>query len=794
MENNTKNKQQSFPLPPKKKKQTSDKGVKRWIKFIWLGLAALVVGIAGLFFMVSQGLLGEMPDVKELENPDIYVASEIISSDGVSLGKFEKEKVIPVKYKDLPPHLIFALQAKEDERFKEHSGIDMKSVFRAVRFGGGRGGGSTITQQLAKLLFTRNVSKNKFQRVFQKLKEWSVAVSLEKRYTKEEIITLYFNKFDFTKNANGIEMASRIYFNKHTNELTLPEAAMFVAMLEAPNANNPLKNPERAKLRRDVVLKQMLDTGYIDDNTYNQAINTPIVTDYHPVKSVNEGYSAYFKFYLRKEIDGYLKDYEKETGKSLNLFRDGLKIYVTLDSRMQKYAEEAIKQHLTVLQKNFDSEQARNPNRPYYLISKQTANDLMMAAVKRTGRYKQMKAEGMSEDSIMMDFKKPTKLSRFTWNGEEEVEMSPWDSIRYHKQIAQAGLMSMEPSTGNIKAWVGGIDWQHYQYDHVKQGKRQVGSTFKPFVYATAIMNLGYTPCTTVSNANYSKGGWNVRGGRGGGALALRDALAHSQNAVAARLIESTGVDKVIQLARDLGVQSDIPKNNTIALGSSDITIYEMLGAYSTFANFGTYTKPEMVWRIEDPNGRLIKEVKPESKEVMNEVYAYTMIYMMKGVAEYGTASSGLKRLGINAEIAAKTGTTNNNSDGWFMGITPKLATGVWVGWEDRATHFYSTGEGQGARMALPIWGYFMQRVYKDKSLGITQDDRFVKPSAYDGCNSLKGLGGYGDEGGLQTIDEVRNPRPPANNGNPDNNGQPAKKEENINDKINKTDDIDFNK
>ncbi|MDR2230360.1 MAG: transglycosylase domain-containing protein [Flavobacteriaceae bacterium] len=794
MENNTKNKQQSFPLPPKKKKQTSEKGVKRWIKFIWLALAAFVVGIAGLFFMVSQGFLGEMPDVKELENPDIYVASEIISSDGVSLGKFEKEKVIPIKYKDLPPHLIFALQAKEDERFKEHSGIDMKSIFRAVRFGGGRGGGSTITQQLAKLLFTRNVSKNKFQRVFQKLKEWSVAVSLEKRYTKEEIITLYFNKFDFTYNANGIEMASRIYFNKHANELTLPEAAMFVAMLEAPNANNPLKNPERAKLRRDVVLKQMLDTGYIDDNTYNQAINTPIVTDFHPVKSVNEGYSAYFKFYLRKEIDGYLKDYEKETGRTLNLFRDGLKIYVTLDSRMQKYAEEAIKQHLTVLQKNFDSEQARNPNRPYYLISKKTANDLMMAAVKRTGRYKQMKAEGMSEDSIMMDFKKPTKLTRFTWDGEEEVEMSPWDSIRYHKQIAQAGLMSMEPATGNIKAWVGGINWQHYQYDHVKQGKRQVGSTFKPFVYATAIMNLGYTPCTVVSNANYSKGGWNVRGGRSGGSLALRDALAHSQNAVAARLIESTGVDKVIQLARDLGVQSDIPKNNTIALGSSDITIYEMLGAYSTFANFGTYTKPEMVWRIEDPNGRLIKEVKPESKEVMNEVYAYTMIDMMKGVAEYGTASSGLKRLGINAEIAAKTGTTNNNSDGWFMGITPKLATGVWVGWEDRATHFYSTGEGQGARMALPIWGYFMQRVYKDKSLGITQEDRFVKPSTYDGCNSLKGLGGYGDDGGLQTIDEVRNPRPPSNNGNPDNNGQPAKKEENINDKINKTDDIDFNK
>ena len=792
MENNTKNKQQSFPLPPKKKGKPSNKGVGRWIKFIWLGLAALVIGITALFFMVSQGLLGEMPDVKELENPDIYVASEIISSDGVSLGKFEKEKVIPIKYKDLPPHLIFALQAKEDERFKEHSGIDMKSIFRAIRFGGGRGGGSTITQQLAKLLFTKNVSKNKFQRVFQKLKEWSVAVSLEKRYTKEEIITLYFNKFDFTKNANGIEMASRIYFNKHTNELTLPEAAMFVAMLEAPNANNPLKNPERAKVRRDVVLKQMLDTGYIDDNTYTQAINTPIVTDYHPIKSVNEGYSAYYKFYLRKEIDGYLKEYEKQTGKSLNLFRDGLKIYVTLDSRMQKYAEEAIKQHLTTLQKNFNAEQARNPNRPYYLISKKTANDLMMAAVKRTGRYKQMKAEGMSEDSIMLDFHKPTKMNRFTWDGEEEVEMTPWDSIRYHKQIAQAGLMSMEPSTGNIKAWVGGIDWQHYQYDHVKQGKRQVGSTFKPFVYAAAIMNLGYTPCTPISNATYIKGNYKVAG-RGGTPM-MKDALAFSQNTVALRLIDATGVDKVIQLARDLGVQSDMPRNSTIALGSSDITIYEMLGAYSSFANFGTYTKPEMVWRIEDSNGRLIKEVKPESKEVMNEVYAFTMIDMMKGVAEYGTASSGLKRLGINAEIAAKTGTTNNNSDGWFMGITPKLATGVWVGWEDRATHFRSTGEGQGARMALPIWGYFMQRVYKDKSLGITQDDRFVKPSAYDGCNSLKGLGGYGDEGGLQTIDEIRNPRQPSDKDPSENNGQQGKKEENINDKINKSDDIDFNK
>lgn len=786
---NAGNKGKTFPLPPKNKKNGS---WKRWVKFIWIGLIAVVLGISGLFFAVSQGFLGEMPDVKELENPDIFVASEIISSDGVILGKFEKEKTQPIVYKDLPPYLIYALQAKEDERFKEHSGIDLKSILRAIRYGGDRGGGSTITQQLAKLLFTKNPSKNPIKRGIQKLKEWSVAVSLEKRYTKEEIITLYFNKFDFTYNANGIEMASKIYFNKKTSELTLPEAAVFVAMLEAPIANNPMRNPERAKRRRDVVLQQMLETGYIDQATYDKAASTPIQVDYHPIKNINADYSAYYKFYLRKEIDKYLESHEKETGKKLNLYKDGLKIYVTLDSKMQKYAEEAIKEHLTDLQKRFDAEQRGRKDRPFYYLSSKQINDVMMQAVRRTSRYKLLKAEGMAEDSIIMEFKKPIKTSRFTWNGEEEVEMSPWDSIRYHKQIAQAGLMSMVPGTGEIKAWVGGIDWQHFQYDHIKQGKRQVGSTFKPFVYATAIMKLGMTPCSTVSNGTYDHKGWHIPGR--GGMLTLKDALAHSQNPVAARLIEMTGVDAVIQTARDLGVTEDIPRNNTIALGSSDITIYEMLGAYSTFANYGNYSKPEMIWRIEDANGRVIKEVNVEPKEVMNPMYAYTMIELMKGVTQYGTASGELGRRGISkaVEIAAKTGTTQNNSDGWFMGITPKLATGAWVGWEDRATHFYGTGEGQGAKMALPIWAIFMKKVWADKSLGITPDDKFTRPSDWkDGCSNLKGLGeGYGDDGGLQTIDEIKNPRPadPA----PKNNTE--KKEENINENLHSSDNVDFNK
>ncbi len=783
---NKKAENKTFPLPDKRKAKS---GIRKWIKFIWIGFLAVVLGISGLFFAVSQGFVGDMPDVKELENPDIYVASEIYSSDNVLLGKFEKEKTKPVTYKQLPPYLVYALQAKEDERFKEHSGIDLKSIARAIFFRGDRGGGSTITQQLAKLLFTGERSQNKIQRSFQKLKEWCVAVSLEKRYTKEEIVALYFNKMDFLFNAKGIEMASRVYFNKSVNQLTLPEAATFVAMLEAPRRNNPYRNPERAKTRRDVVLEQMEKTGYIDNETYKTAVATPVVVDFHEIKTVEEGYSAYYKYYLRKEIQQYLESYEKETGKELNLYKNGLKIYVTLDSRMQKYAEEAIKEHLTDLQRNFDGEMRRNPNRPYYNLSKTQINDLMIAAVKRTGRYKQLKAEGMSEDSIMMDFRQPTKMTRFTWQGEEEVEMSPWDSIRYHKQIAQAGLMSMEPATGDIKAWVGGINWQHFQYDHVKQGKRQVGSTFKPFVYATAIMHLGMTPCSAVSNASYSKGSWHVKGG--GGSVTMKEGIAKSLNPVAIRLAEMAGTENVIQLARDLGVTSPIDKHLPMALGTSDITIYEMLGAFSTFANFGNYTKPEMIWRIEDANGRVIKEVKPVVKEVMNEMYAYTMLDLMKGVTEFGTASGELRRRGIPAsvEIAGKTGTTQKNSDGWFVGIVPKLATDVWVGWEDRATHFWSTGEGQGAKMGLPIWAIYMKKVFADKALNIRPEDKFIKPANWTGsCSDLNNLrNGYGDEGGLQSIDELKNPVKEV----PD---KPVKKEDNSNEAINSSEDIDFNK
>lgn len=785
--NTNKDKKPTTPLTPQqKKKQFIIKGLKWFWGLFFGGILSIVL----LFLFTSWGLFGSMPDVRELESPDIYVASQIISSDGQIIGKFEKEKRIPVEYKDLPPQLVYALLAKEDERFREHSGIDQKALFRAIRYMGSRGGGSTISQQLAKLLFTDDPASNKIERAFQKLKEMIIAVKLEKLYTKEEIITMYLNKFDFLYNAKGIETASQVYFNKHTKDLTLPECATFIAMLENPSLNNPKRNPAKAKERRNVVLQQMLKLKFISDEEYNSVASTDVKIDYRPVKEVGEGYSAYFKYALQKEVNAVLEEYEKQTDKKYDLYKDGLKIYVTLDSRMQQYAEEAIEKHVRFLQSRFNAEQRGRQYAPFYQSSipgsmalPQLYAKLMTDAMRRTGRYKLLKQQNKSEEEIMADFRKPIDMQVFSWNGERDTIMSPWDSIRYHKHIVQAGIMAMEPNTGNIKAWVGGIDWKHFQYDHVKQSRRQVGSTFKPFVYATAIKQLNYTPCTVISNAPFTIGNWSPKnsGGGSGGSLTLRDALAKSVNIVAARLIAATGYDAVIQMARDLGVESNMPKNYTIALGSSQITIYEMLGAYSTFANFGNYIKPEMIWRIEDNNGKVIKEYQPQVREVMSEVYAYTMIDLMKGVIDRGTGR-GLRGMGITAEVAGKTGTTNDNADGWFIGITPKLAAGVWVGWEDQYAHFRSTGEGQGAKMALPIWGYFMSKVYSNASLKISQKDKFPKPESIGAdwnCGSLASYGSYGDtDGDIFSIG--------SGSGN-------HKEEGSVNSKIRRKDSINFN-
>lgn len=749
------------PKNPSTKKAKKKYPVKTMLFTIWTIFLLAVGSIYLLFWGTSRGWLGEMPDVQALENPDIYVSSEIYSADGVLLDRFETEKRVPVTYDDLPKHLVDALLAREDIRFHEHSGIDPRATARAVSSGGSSGGASTITQQLAKLLFTEKRSKNKIEAVKQKIKEWVVATELEKRYTKEEIISMYLNKFDFIYSANGVELASKVYFNTTTSELTLEQSAMLVAMLKNPVIYNPLRNPDKAKHERNVVLEQMKKYKLVSNAEADAAKDSPLKVDHQEINTISESYSAYYKNELRREIQEYFKNLEKETGKKYNLYKDGFKIYVTLDSRMQKMAEEAVAKHLKNIQKTFFNEHKNNPKAPFYGLSEEKRQNIFQRAMKNTDMYRHWSKLGRTDEEILEEFnRKRDSVKIFTWDGVEyRKNMSLMDSIQYHKHILQAGLMSMNPKDGTIKAWVGGINWDYFKYDHVKQARRQVGSTFKPFVYVTAINQLNYTPCNTISNDVFTIGNWRPKNanGRYGGSQDLRTALAHSTNVVTARLIAQTGIEPVIQIARDLGVESDIPKNYTIALGSADLTVYEMAGAMSAFANAGIYIKPELVVKIEDKTGRVIKDYQPVTREVINEYVAYTMLDLMKGVTNIGTGKWIRTKYGINSEIASKTGTTNDNSDGWFIGIAPNLVTAVWVGAEDRFAHFRSTALGQGAATALPIWSYYMQSVYKEGSkFGVLPTDKFEKPDDIDDkwdCSSMTGFNTYESMGGTFDYD-----------------------------------------
>ena len=740
----------------KPKKTSKPFSLKRMLFIIWGIFIAGILGIFLLFWGTSHGLLGEMPDVADLENPDIYVSSEIYSADGVLLDRFETEKRIPITYNDLPEHVVNALLAREDIRYRKHSGIDPRSTLRALTSGGGSGGASTITQQLAKQLFTKKPSSNIIERITQKIKEWVVAVELEKRYTKDEIIAMYLNKFDFIYNANGIELASKVYFNTTTEKLTVDQGAMLIAMLKNPYYNNPVKFPDRAKHERNVVINQMEKYGFLAAAEAKTFKEKPIGLNKQEINTISESYSAYYKHELRRQIQDYFTNLEKETGKKYNLYKDGLKIYVTLDSRLQKLAEDAVAKHLKDIQKTFFAEQKNNPTAPFYGISKSTAKGIFERAMKNTDLYRKMKKDGNSDEEITAEFnRKRDSVKIFTWDGVKyQKDMSLMDSIRYHKHILQAGMMSMDPKDGTIKAWVGGINWDYFKFDHVKQARRQVGSTFKPFVYVTAINQMNYTPCHTVSNERFRIGNWEPRNANNkyGGSMDLRTALAHSVNVITARLIAQTGVEPVIQLAKEMGVESPIPKDYSIALGSADLTVYEMVGALSTFANHGIYIKPELIVRIEDKTGRTIKDYKPETREVINEYVAYTMIDLMMGVTNRGTGSWVRTRYGLTSEIAGKTGTTNNQSDGWYIGITPNLITGVWVGCEDRAAHFRGIARGQGAAMALPIWAYYMQNVYKNgEDFGVLPSDKFEKPKdiaeKWD-CSSKTGIFSYESMGG----------------------------------------------
>jgi len=742
-----------------KKQKTDTQDFSKYIRWFWLIFSGGILLFILMFLLASWGVFGEMPDHTVLENPKTHLATEIITSDGKTLGKYYlNDNRTPVDYSELPKHLVDALIATEDIRYQDHSGIDVRGTLRAIIMMGSGGGASTISQQLAKQLFTKQVSNSKIERVFQKVKEWIIAIRLERQYTKEEIIAMYFNIYDFGNNADGIRSAARIYFGKEPKDLDLKESAMLVGMFKNSSLYNPRPqyNPVGTKNRRNVVLSQMEKYGFISEKVKDSLQKTDLGLNYSP-ESHREGLATYFREYLKQFLKNWIKNNPKPDGSKYNLYNDGLKIYTTIDSRMQKYAEDAVKKHMPRLQAEFFHQNTpeRNPTAPFLDLTQKEIDALMKRSMRQSERWRHMKYDlKKSDKEIIASFDKPVPMRVFSWEGEIDTIMKPIDSMRYYKSFLHAGLMSMEPQTGHVKAWVGGINYKHFQYDHVKQGKRQVGSTFKPFVYATAIDQLHLSPCDTLPRQQImieaGKFGnpepWTAKNSDGeyDGFLTLKDALAQSVNTVTARLMDRVGPQPVIDMAKNLGIEEDIMPVPAIALGTPDLSVYEMVAAYSTFANKGVYNKPVLVTRIEDKNGTVLYQVTPESKDVLSEEVAYVTVNLLEGVTQSGSGrrlrhkgadkwSSVYKEIitGYPYEftnpIAGKTGTTQNQSDGWFMGMVPNLVTGVWVGAEDRAAHFKTITYGQGASMALPIWGLYMKSCYEDESLNISKGE-FERP------------------------------------------------------------------
>ena len=734
-----------------KKKETN---FKKYIKRFWIIVLGGFASISLVFLLASWGIFGELPTFEELENPEKNLATEVISSDGVTLGKYAFKNRTPVGFSDLPENLVNALIATEDERFYEHSGIDFRGLARAIVKLGKGGGASTITQQLAKNLFNKGGSSSTLKRLTQKVKEWIVATKLERQYTKNEIVAMYLNTQGFLFNAIGIRSASRIYFGKEPKNLDIQESAILVAMLKNPRQFNPNREISKGKslVRRNVVFAQMAKNEFITQKEKDSLQKLPLKINFTP-ESHNDGLATYFREYLRGYLKKWTKNNPKPNGELYNINRDGLKIFVTLDSRMQQYAQEAVQEHISNLQKYFFKEQQKNETAPFYDLEEEQVDAIYKRARKRSDRFRGMKKNGYSDQQIDSAFNASTDMRVFSWNDQREIDtiMSPNDSIKYYKTILRSGLLSIEPQTGHIKAWVGGINHKYFKYDHVDQGKRQVGSTFKPFVYATAINQLRLSPCEKFPNTPYTipKGRFGIpeawtpknSGEKYGGEITLKSALAKSINVISARLIDMVTPLNVVRLAKSAGIESRIPKSPSIALGSVELSLMEMTGAYATFANKGMRVEPNMLLRIEDKNGTVLADFTPKTNEVLSEESAYVVLELLKGVT---TAGSGVRLrtsehyykdiiTGFPYEftnpIAGKTGTTQNHTDGWFMGVVPNLATGVWTGGEDRAVHFENIAEGQGATMSLPTWALFMKKVYTDTSLNISQED-FEKPES----------------------------------------------------------------
>ena len=716
----------------------------KYIKGFWIIIACSVLLPFLILGAASWGFFGELPSIEDLENPKSNLATEILTSDGKILGKYYRENRSNIRYDQISPNVVNALIATEDARFYSHSGVDARSLvrvlFRTVLGGDANaGGGSTISQQLAKMLF-HDKPEGKIDRATQKLKEWVIAAKLEKYYTKEEIISMYLNRFDFINNAVGIKSAARIYFNTTSDSLTVTQAAMLVGMAKNPSLFNPLRRADTTLQRRNVVLYQMTRYNnplvvdrYLTRSEYDSLKQLPLGLDFRK-EDHNEGLATYFREYLRADLMEWFNENRKPDGTPYNIYKDGLKIYTTIDSRMQRYAEEAVAEHLgKELQKDFFKEWKGRKNAPFYQMTATQIENLMNQAMLRSERYRIHKEEGLSLEDIKKNFNTPVEMTIFSWQGEIDTVMTPMDSIRYYKHFLQTGFMSMDPHTGYIKAWVGGINSRHFKYDHVKQGKRQVGSTFKPFIYSLAMQEF-WSPCLQVPNVQVSfelpTGQiWTPKNsdGKYGGMLSLKQGLAGSVNTITAYIMKQFGPQAVIDLVRKMGITSPIDAVPSICLGTADISLYEMVGAISTFGNKGVWTEPLFITRIEDKNGNILKDFIPRRVEAMSEESAYLTLNLMQGVVESGTGTRIRWRFKINTPVAGKTGTTQNNSDGWFMGLTPDLVSGVWVGCEDRSAHFRSTHLGQGANVALPIWAKFMQKVYADKTLNISKGD-FERP------------------------------------------------------------------
>jgi penicillin-binding protein 1A len=761
---------------------------KKYLIWFWTLIILPFAVITAIFVLISKEKLGPMPSFAELESPEYYLAAEVYSEDGVLLGKISIENRTWTEFKDISPYLVNALVATEDIRYYRHSGIDLRGLGRAairtILLGQSTGGGSTITQQLAKQLYPRDTTRNsslmrKIKLGVSKFKEWQTSVKLERSYTKEEIITMYLNKFDFSYNAIGIKSAAKVYFNTTPDSLNLQQAAVLVGMLKASTRYNPVRNYDLMLQRRNTVLAQMAKYGYLAPDVADSVQKLPIVTDFR-VEDHNSGLATYLREYIRNTMRrpepdrnkyvressyedalwewdnnplyGWCNKNKKPDGSPYDIYKDGLKIFTTINSKMQKYAEEAVAEHLsTDVQPDFYKRAKKFRNPPYSDdLTKKEVDEIMMSSIERTDRYYSMKIAGVPDDSIMLSFNTPVKMRVFSWKGERDTVMTPLDSLRYYKYFVRSSFMVEDPHNGYVKAYVGGPDFRYFKYDAVTQQRKQVGSTIKPFLYTIAIQN-GYSPCYEVENIprSFDVGDsipWTPRSSGPkeyhGKMVTLKWGLAQSENYISAWLMEQFRPTAVTDLMHKMGIRSYIDPVPSIFLGTSDIKLEEMVGAYGTFANKGVYTRPMYVTRIEDKNGNTISRFTPKIEEVLSEEHAYLMLNLLQNVVLTGSGRRlRVEPYNLMNQIGGKTGTTQNHANGWFMGVTPNLVGGVWSGWEDQAIHFETLSEGQGANMALPVFAIFLKKVYNDPQFGIMEADEFERPSDFNwelDCDKVK--------------------------------------------------------